>query len=106
MISLYQFSHTESLFGVYGFSSRFFLYAFLPLCIIATRLARTVKIQNIILLAFFSFSMPGEPVWVFLMIVTVLSLAHRSGYGRSKSKTAPRRGCHWLLCLFILAASF
>ncbi|MDD2426817.1 MAG: MBOAT family protein [Eubacteriales bacterium] len=89
------------------FSSLIFLYAFLPLCIIATRLVRTVKAQNVILLLFSLFFYAwGEPVWVLLMIATVfgvwlLVLAME----RSRSKAVARI---WLtlsivLCLTALA---
>jgi len=86
------------------FSSLFFLYAFLPLCIIATRLARTVKIQNIILLAFSLFFYAwGEPVWVFLMIVTVFGVwLIGLAMERSKSKAAAKA---WLILSVVLCLS-
>ncbi|NLC90031.1 MAG: MBOAT family protein, partial [Clostridiaceae bacterium] len=86
------------------FSSLFFLYAFLPLCIIATRLARTVKIQNIILLAFSLFFYAwGEPVWVFLMIVTVFGVwLIGLAMERSKSKAAAKA---WLSLAVVLCLS-
>ena len=86
------------------FSSLFFLYAFLPLCLIATRLARTVKIQNVILLIFSLFFYAwGEPVWVFLMIVTVFGVwLIGLAMGASKSKAAAKA---WLALAVVLCLS-
>ena len=52
------------------FSNLTFIYAFLPICLLACRLTRSLKIQNYILLfASLVFYGLGEPVYVFLMIV-------------------------------------
>lgn len=86
------------------FSSLIFLYAFLPLCIIATRLVRTVKAQNLILLAFSLFFYAwGEPVWVFLMIGTALG-AWLIGLfiNRCRSKAAAR---NWLILAVVFCLS-
>ena len=86
------------------FSSLIFLYAFLPLCIIATRFARTVKIQNIVLLFFSLFFYAwGEPVWVFLMVATVFGVwLIGLAMERSKSRAAARS---WLILSVVLCLS-
>lgn len=51
------------------FSSLFFLYAFLPLCLVFYSVARSIKAKNIILLIFsLVFYAWGEPVYVLLLI--------------------------------------
>lgn len=51
------------------FSSLLFVYAFLPLCLIAYALARNIKAKNIVLLVFsLIFYSWGEPVYVCLLI--------------------------------------
>lgn len=55
------------------FSSLFFLYAFLPVCLIAVWLAKRTKTQNVILLvASLFFYAWGEPIYVLLLILTSL----------------------------------
>ena len=50
------------------FSSLFFLYAFLPLCLLCYRLCRGLKAQNICLLIFsLIFYAWGEPKYVVLL---------------------------------------
>lgn len=51
------------------FSSLVFLFLFLPICLIAYFLSPTLKIKNLVLLAFSIFFYAwGEPIWVFLLI--------------------------------------
>lgn len=55
------------------FSSMTFIFAFLPLVIILYFLVKNLKIRNCILCAFsLLFYAWGEPVYIFLMIVTIL----------------------------------
>ncbi len=57
------------------FSSLFFLYVFLPLCLIATALSSKIRTKNIILLVFSLFFYAwGEPLYVFLMMGTALGI--------------------------------
>ncbi|NLC26103.1 MAG: MBOAT family protein [Fastidiosipila sp.] len=86
------------------FSSLIFLYAFLPLCIIATRLVRTVKAQNFVLLIFSLFFYAwGEPIWVFLMIGTALGVwLIALAMDRSKSKVTAKL---WLALAIVLSLS-
>ena len=52
------------------FSSLIFLYAFLPLCMAAYMMARTIKAKNIVLLMFsLAFYAWGEPKYVILLMV-------------------------------------
>ena len=51
------------------FSSLLFVYAFLPLCLIAYGVARNIKAKNIVLLIFsLIFYTWGEPVYVLLLL--------------------------------------
>lgn len=86
------------------FSSLIFLYAFLPLCIIVTRLARTVKAQNFILLIFSLFFYAwGEPVWVFLMIGTAFGVwLIGLAMNRSKSRAMAKA---WLALAIVFSLS-
>lgn len=53
------------------FSSLFFLYAFLPLCLILYEIPQQVKYKNWILLAFSLFFYAwGEPLWVIQLILS------------------------------------
>lgn len=53
------------------FSSLFFLYAFLPLCLIIYQIPRTLKFKNILLLIFSLFFYAwGEPVWIIQLIAS------------------------------------
>ena len=55
------------------FSGLFFLYAFLPACLIAYALCRTMKAQNIVLLVFsLAFYAWGEPKYVLLLAFMAL----------------------------------
>ena len=55
------------------FSSLFFLYAFLPLCLLCYRLCRSMKAQNICLLIFsLIFYAWGEPKYVLLLAAMAL----------------------------------
>lgn len=53
------------------FSSLFFIYFFLPLCMVMTLMTSKIKVQNWILLIFSLFFYAwGEPFWVLLMVGT------------------------------------
>ncbi|MGI6579617.1 MAG: MBOAT family O-acyltransferase [Saccharofermentanales bacterium] len=53
------------------FSSLFFLYAFLPLCLIVYQIPRSLKFKNLILLAFSLFFYAwGEPFWIIQMLIS------------------------------------
>lgn len=53
------------------FSSLFFLYAFLPLCLIAYSIPRQIKHKNWVLLAFSLFFYAwGEPFWIIQMVLS------------------------------------
>ncbi len=55
------------------FSSLFFLYAFLPACLLTYALCRTLKAQNIVLLVFsLAFYAWGEPKYVLLLAFMAL----------------------------------
>jgi len=56
------------------FSNLTFIYAFLPLCLLAYWLARSIEIKNCVLLAAsLIFYALGEPVYIFLMIAAAVS---------------------------------
>lgn len=86
------------------FSSLVFLYAFLPLCLIATYAAKKVSVQNNILLVFSLFFYAwGEPVWVFLMVATGVAV-WAIGLRVDRSRTrAEARG--WLTLGVVAALS-
>lgn len=51
------------------FADLFFIYFFMPLCILLYFVARSIKARNVVLLAFsLVFYAWGEPVWVILLI--------------------------------------
>ncbi|MDE6666215.1 MAG: MBOAT family protein [Ruminococcus sp.] len=55
------------------FSKLFFIYFFLPLCLFAYALAKGTKAKNIVLIIFsLIFYAWGEPVYVFLMLLSAL----------------------------------
>ncbi|HBP38614.1 MAG TPA: membrane-bound O-acyltransferase family protein [Clostridiales bacterium] len=55
------------------FSSLFFLYCFMPLCLLTYAIVKPVKAKNWVLLIFSLFFYAwGEPAWVILMILTGL----------------------------------
>ena len=81
------------------FSSLFFLYAFLPLCLVCYRLCRSLKARNLCLLVFsLIFYAWGEPKYVLLLMAMswfdwLFALRIRA------SRKAGKRGMVW----FILA---
>ena len=51
------------------FADLFFIYVFLPLCLISYMLAKSIKAKNWVLIAFsLIFYAWGEPLWIFLLI--------------------------------------
>ena len=55
------------------FSRLFFIYIFLPICLLLYALARNVKQKNWVLIIFsLLFYAWGEPVYVFLMLFTAI----------------------------------
>ena len=51
------------------FADLFFIYLFLPLCLISYLLAKKLKVKNIVLIIFsVIFYAWGEPVWVLLLL--------------------------------------
>lgn len=55
------------------FSRLFFIYIFLPLCLLAYAAARGIKQKNMVLIIFsLIFYAWGEPVYIFLMLITAV----------------------------------
>ena len=55
------------------FSRLFFIYIFLPLCLLCYALARGTKQKNTVLIIFsLIFYAWGEPVYIFLMLITAV----------------------------------
>lgn len=77
-----------------GFADLFFLYAFLPVCLLVYWAARKVAYRNLVLIAFsLVFYAWGDPIWVFLLLfnatVTYLHGLLISKYmGKSGAKLA------------------
>ena len=78
------------------FSRLFFIYFFLPLCLLAYSLARGIDRKNTVLIIFsLVFYAWGEPVYVLLMILSAavnyaaaLVIHHSRGNGRDRSAVA------------------
>ena len=75
------------------FADLFFIYFFMPLCILLYFVARSIKARNIVLLAFsLVFYAWGEPVWVIMLLAYSL-LNYTTGLiiGRSRGKPAAKK---------------
>lgn len=73
------------------FSSLFFIYFFLPLCLVMTLMTGKIKVQNWILLIFSLFFYAwGEPIWVVLMVGTG-TFAWLMGFVIENSPSAAKR---------------
>ena len=75
------------------FADLFFIYFFMPLCILLYFIARSIKARNIVLLAFsLVFYAWGEPVWV-IMLLAYSFLNYTTGLiiGRSRGKPSAKK---------------
>ncbi|MGI6090326.1 MAG: MBOAT family O-acyltransferase [Saccharofermentanales bacterium] len=84
------------------FSSLFFLYIFLPLCLVLVWFSRRVRTQNNILLAFsLVFYAWGEPVYVLLLIITTFVIWY-SSIMMSQTRSRKQRK-FWLMIAVVIA---
>ncbi len=87
------------------FSSLFFLYMFLPLCLLAVWLTKKTSIQNSILLGFSLFFYAwGEPIYILLLIVTSFVI-WLSGLFMSSAATEKQRKISLIAAVAIALAS-
>lgn len=85
------------------FSSLIFLYAFMPLCMIAYMMAQTVKTKNIVLLVFsLIFYAWGEPKYVLLLALMSLVDWYAALRIESEIDKKKRRGWVTFACVFDL----
>lgn len=85
------------------FSSLFFLYAFMPLCMAAYMMVRTVKAKNIVLLIFsLIFYAWGEPKYVLLLVL--MSFVDWYAALRVEAETDKKKRRAWVTaaCVFDL----
>ncbi len=86
------------------FSSLFFLYMFLPICLLAVWVTKKISIQNGILLGFSLFFYAwGEPIYVLLLIFTSFVI-WMSSIMMSRARTKKQRRI-WLIVAVIIALS-
>ncbi len=80
------------------FADLFFIYVFLPLCLISYMLARSLTAKNVVLVVFsLVFYAWGEPLWIFLLLFSSflnwgVGLLIEKGRGTGQAKAALAAG--------------
>ena len=83
------------------FADLFFIYFFMPLCILIYFVARKIQARNIVLLAFsMLFYAWGEPVWI-VMLIAYSFLNYMTGLTIGKAKSQKRKKQALILALVV-----
>lgn len=83
------------------FADLFFIYFFMPLCILIYFAARKVQARNIVLLAFsMVFYAWGEPVWI-VMLIAYSFLNYMTGLTIGRAKSQKRKKMALILALVV-----